>query len=38
LDPYGRVTWANDLELNRCSLAQVTVDLGENREYAVTDL
>ena len=36
LDPYGRVTWTNEIEAIRCDLADVTLSLGSNREYQVT--
>jgi len=38
LDPYGRVIWTNEIELIRCSLTEVILDLGRNREYQVTAL
>ena len=37
-DSYGRITWTGGVHLVECSLSNVTLDVGPNREYAPVDL
>jgi hypothetical protein len=34
-DPFGRIIWANAIQLVRCALPQVALDVGVNRTLAV---